>query len=123
MTPEEEQEWIREAQLNSASFVKLYDRYYAQIFGYIFRRVLDMERSKDICSETFMKAYVRLGSFRWKGIAFRAWLYRIATNEMNMADRQKKYKTSSLDTFIGNACFDLVDPKSLEAEKAAVEKQ
>src|SRR5215217_1677334 len=112
MTPEEELEWIREAQHNSAGFVKLYERYYAQIFGYIFRRVLDMERSKDICSETFLKAYVHLGSFRWKGIPFTAWLYRIATNEMNMADRQKKCNAASLDTFMGNARFDLVDPKS-----------
>jgi RNA polymerase sigma factor (sigma-70 family) len=123
MNLSEEQELIQEAQKNNESFVKLYDMYYSRIFGYIFRRTLDLEKSKDICSETFLKALVNIKRFRWKNIPFSAWLYRIATNEMNMADRLSRYRPASLEKFMQNPPFDIIDPNTLETEKLMLEKQ
>ena len=79
-----------------------------------------MELSKDITSETFIKAFTHIGKFKWRNIPFSSWLFRIATNEMNMADRKKKYTPDSLDECLENS---LIDPQSMETEKLIVEKQ
>ncbi|MGI8584642.1 MAG: hypothetical protein ACR2KX_20830, partial [Chitinophagaceae bacterium] len=72
MTQPDEEQLIKEAQNNNYGFVKLYDIYYSRIFGYIFRRTLDLEQTKDITSETFLKAYINIGKFHWKNIPFSA---------------------------------------------------
>jgi RNA polymerase sigma-70 factor (ECF subfamily) len=123
MSPSEEESLVKAAQRDNQSFAKLYDVYYSKIFGYIFRRTLDLELSKDLCSETFLKAYLNINRFQWKNIPFSAWLYRIATNEMNMADRKKKYEPESLHRIMEKKYFEPPDPQSLQAEKALLEKQ
>ncbi|MEP6595512.1 MAG: RNA polymerase sigma factor [Ginsengibacter sp.] len=123
MTQSDEEQLIKEAQKNNQGFVKLYDIHYAKIFGYIFRRTLDLERTKDITSETFLKAYINIGKFQWKNIPFSAWLYRIATNEMNMADRTKTFKPDSYHDLREQGLLEIADPQSLESEKLIMENQ
>ena len=55
-----EKELIREAKKNPEIFGKIYDQYYSQIFGYIFKRVANLEIAQDITSETFFKALKKL---------------------------------------------------------------
>ena len=119
----EEEILIQDAQYNNQSFIKLYDKYYSKIFGYIFRRTLDLEISKDLTSETFLKAYMNIGKFKWRNLPFSAWLYRIASNEMNMAERKGKYKPESLDLLNENHQMEIADPQSLDSEKKLVEIQ
>ena len=123
MAISEEQLLIEKAKTDKEAFVLLYDVYYPRIFGYVFRRTLDLERSKDITSETFLKAYLNIGRFKWRNIPFSSWLYRIATNEMNLADRKKKYTLSSLNQLTERSELDIIDPESLEEEKLEVERQ
>ena len=96
MTQEEEQLIVKEAKTSNESFVKLYDYYYSKILGYCFRRTLDLNLSKDLTSETFLKAFTGIRKYQWRGIPFSSWLFRIASNEMNMLDRKKKYNPDSL---------------------------
>jgi RNA polymerase sigma-70 factor, ECF subfamily len=123
MSHSEEEFLIKAAQEDNQSFVKLYDIYYTRIFGYIFRRTLDLELTKDLTSETFLKAYLNLKKFQWRNIPFSAWLYRIATNEMNIAHRKKRYKPASLHLLIEYGSFEVADPQSLDSEKQLMEKQ
>jgi RNA polymerase sigma-70 factor (ECF subfamily) len=123
MTLSEEEFLIKAAQEDNQGFVELYDIYYAKIFGYIFRRTLDIELTKDLTSETFLKAYLHIKKFQWRNIAFSAWLYRIATNEMNMADRKKRYKPESIQLLMEYSYFEVADPRSLEAEKQIMEEE
>lgn len=123
MTQSDEEQLIKEAQKNNQGFVKLYDIYYAKIFGYIFRRTLDLEQTKDITSETFLKAYINIGKFQWKNIPFSAWLYRIATNEMNMAYRTKTFKPDSYHDLAEQGLLEIAEPQSLESEKILMEYQ
>jgi len=91
----DEKELIKRAQKEPEVFAKLYDKYYPQIFGYILKRVADLEIAQDITSETFFKALKNLWKFRWKNISFSAWLYRIANNEIaNYFRKNKKYSIS-----------------------------
>jgi RNA polymerase sigma factor (sigma-70 family) len=123
MTQEEEQLLIKEAKTNNESFVKLYDYYYPKILGYAFRRTLDLNLSKDITSETFLKALTGIGKYQWKGIRFSSWLFRIASNEMNMLDRKKKYNPDALTDLKERGVFEIVDKASLDEEKNELEKQ
>ena len=95
MNPNDEKDLIKRAQKEQEAFVKLYDKYYPQIFGYILKRVADLEIAQDITSEAFFKALKNLWKFRWKNISFSAWLYRIANNEIaNYFRKNKKYSIS-----------------------------
>jgi len=123
MSPGEEQLLIEKAKTDKEAFVRLYDHYYPRIYGYVFRRTLGLERAKDITAETFLKAYSKIGRFQWKGIPFSSWLFRIATNEMNMADRKRKYRPLSLDQLREMSAFEPEDPQSLERERSEVERQ
>ena len=87
----DEEEVIRRAQGDPRSFEPLFEKYYPPIKRYVLRRVLDYDVAEDITSETFFKALLNLSLFRWRGISFSSWLYRIATNEVNQYFRRKSY--------------------------------
>jgi len=90
MNLEEEKELVKRAKEDSQAFSLLYEEYYSKIFSYILKRVADIEAAEDITSETFLKAFKKLWTFRWKGVPFSAWLYRIASNEVVNFYRKKK---------------------------------
>jgi RNA polymerase sigma-70 factor (ECF subfamily) len=94
MDLKEEKELIKEAQKNPEVFAKLYDGYYPKIFGYILKRVANLEIAQDITSETFFKTLKKLWQFRWRNIPFSAWLYRIANNEIANYYRKNCYLVS-----------------------------
>ncbi|MBD0378071.1 MAG: RNA polymerase sigma factor [Flavisolibacter sp.] len=123
MRLDEEQQLVREAKISNESFAKLYDCYYIKILGYVFRRTLDIELAKDITSETFLKAYSNIEKFQWKGISFSSWLFKIATNELNMLNRKKKYAPASLEDLKAAIIYDRTDKSALEEEKKELERQ
>ena len=79
------------ARTNPRVFGELYDLHYPKIFGYVFRITGDYALACDITSETFLKAWIKIGSFQWKGISISSWFFRIASNEVNQYFRKKKY--------------------------------
>jgi len=89
-----EKELVRQAQKDPDAFAKLYDQYYAKIFGYALRRTANLEAAQDITSETFLKALRKLWQFHWRNISFSSWLYKIASNEINQHFRKAEYKKS-----------------------------
>ena len=102
MNLNDEKDLIKRAQREPETFAKLYDKYYPQIFGYILKRVVDLEIAQDVTSETFFKALKNLWKFRWKNLSFSAWLYRIANNEIANYFRKNKKYSISLDKLKGN---------------------
>jgi RNA polymerase sigma-70 factor (ECF subfamily) len=72
-------------------FGELYERYFEQIFRFVFKRLGGKENEAgDITQQTFMKAMANLGKYEDRGLAFSSWLYRIAQNEVNMYFRKSK---------------------------------
>ncbi len=53
------------------------------IFRFIFRRIDDEQITADLTSQTFFTALRNLKKYKNLGVPFSAWLYRIATNEVN----------------------------------------
>ncbi|MBN1618731.1 RNA polymerase sigma factor [Candidatus Dojkabacteria bacterium] len=71
---------VKKAQNDKNYFAAIYDRYYTRIFLYIKKKVNDKELSEDLASVTFEKALKNLDYFKWQGISFASWLFRIARN-------------------------------------------
>jgi len=94
---EREKELIKRAKKDPKIFGRLYDENYPKIFGYILKRVANLEIAQDITSETFLKALKNLWQFRWRNISFSSWLYRIASNEIANFFRKNKNKVASLE--------------------------
>lgn len=101
-------------------FGAIYDAHYSTIFNYCFKRTQDFNTSKDIVSETFLKAFLNIGRFKWKGISIKSWLYKIATNEVNLHYRSKTYHPRLLND-IGAKLS--ATTKSMEDEKIMAEKE
>ena len=96
-----EAEWveIQAAQANPARFRTLYERYYEPIFRFVFRRTEDADLAADLCSQVFLKAMQRLGSYQFRGVPFSAWLFRIATNEVTQYFRDtQRNRVVSVET-------------------------
>lgn len=72
-------------------FGVLYERYFEQMYRFIFKRVSGNEEvSGDLVQQLFMKAMANLPKYEDRGLPFSAWLYRIAQNEVNMFFRAQK---------------------------------
>jgi len=76
-------ETVQIAVKDPAKFQIIYDRYFIVIFNYIFRKIDDEDITADLTSQTFLKALNNLNKYKYKGVPFSAWLYRIASNEVN----------------------------------------
>lgn len=76
-------EIVKKAVADPTQFQIIYDRYFTVIFNYIFRKIDDEDVTADLTSQTFLKALKNLKKYRYKGVPFSAWLYRIASNEVN----------------------------------------
>lgn len=61
------------------AFGVLFDRYHAPILNYLHRMVSDRAVAEDLSQDTFVKAWKSLPKTD-EQLAFKAWLYRIATN-------------------------------------------
>ena len=79
-----ESEWqeILAARDNAALFKPIYERYYLQIFRFIFKRVANESLTADICSQVFTKALQKLDQYQFRGVPYSAFLYRVASNEI-----------------------------------------
>lgn len=81
---------IAAAKQDPARFAPLYERYFADIFRFILRRTGHRDLTSDLSQQTFLKAMLALSKYEPRGLPFRAWLYRIALNEVRMHWRKRK---------------------------------
>lgn len=82
---EEERLLIEAAQRNPGRFAELYERNFERVYAYVARRVRSREEAEDVTAEVFQQALANLPRFEWRGVAFAAWLRRMAANAI--ADR------------------------------------
>ena len=109
-------EWleVQAAQRNPAHFRPLYDRYFQQIFRFVFKRTADENIASDVCSQVFLKAMQKLGTYEYKGVPFSAWLYRIASNEV--AQHFRNTQKNRVVTVEDHTFSDLIDEVNEEGD-------
>lgn len=95
----EDQILVKAAKKNPRAFSHLYNKYYDQIFIFIYKRMENVDACGDLCSQVFLKAMSNLGRYKDQGFPFSSWLYRIAINEVNQfyRDNKRAIRTVSIE--------------------------
>lgn len=79
------------AKKKSANFGLLYEKYFEQIFRFVFKKLGGIEESAgDLTQLVFMKAMANINKYEDRGFPFSSWLYRIAQNEVALYFRNQK---------------------------------
>jgi len=96
---EPEEKLVERAKEDPEAFGALYERYVDQIYQYIFYRTSNRYDAEDLTAKTFYRALSNLDRYRYRGLPFSAWLYRIAHNLVANwhRDRQRR-RTIPLDS-------------------------
>ena len=110
-----EQAVVEAAKKDPKNFAGLYDKYYEQIFRYIYQRVDDKEQAFDATQQVFIKALESLHKYEFRGVPFASWLYRIASSEVNNVYRAQKHRTVNIDSA---GVYGMMD----EMEESKIEK-
>lgn len=94
---DDEKKLVEAAQKDPESLGKLYEAYNNKIRNYILSKVNnDKYIADDLTSSIFEKMVSNIKNYKWQGITFSAWLYRIANN--TLIDYYRAYKnTKKLD--------------------------
>ena len=98
---------VEAAQKDPRHFGVLYEKYYRPIFLFVYKRAGEEEVAGDITAQVFLKAMVNLPKYSYRGVPFSAWLYRIASNEVNQhfrntkGDRTISMEKSHIDKVMG----------------------
>ena len=79
---EQERKLVEEAKKDPEKFSALYDKYFDQIYRYVYRRCSDRDTVQDLVSQTFYDALSHLKKYEWRGFSFSCWLYKIAHNNV-----------------------------------------
>jgi RNA polymerase sigma-70 factor, ECF subfamily len=64
------------------AFGQLYDRFLPEILRYLTHRTGDAVAAEDLAQQVFLKAWQAIPRYQHRGVPFRAWLYRMAHNQM-----------------------------------------
>jgi len=78
---QDEESLVRRAQQrDQEAFAQLYEENFDKIYRYIVLKIGNKTEAEDMTQQVFLKALQSISSFKWKGVPFSAWLFRIAHN-------------------------------------------
>ena len=109
---------LEACQRDPNAFEKIFHKYHDPIFNYAVRRTCNVSLAQDVTANTFLKALNHIGNFKWKGISLSSWLYRIATNEINL--HYRKFKRQVPLTF--ELSKTLIDEKTTDSTLLEIEE-
>lgn len=94
----DEESLVRRAQhRDQEAFAQLYEEHFDKIYRYVTLKIGNETEAEDMTQQVFLNALQSISSFKWKGIPFSAWLFRIAHNQVVDYWRSKKRTTVPLD--------------------------
>ena len=116
---QEERGVVERAQRGDAqAFSRLYEEYFEKIYRYIMIRVGSRVDAEDLTEQVFLKVLESIASFKWRGVPFSAWLFRIARNVV--IDHLRKAKKGSLP--LSESASGGVDPALLAEKRLDIEQ-
>lgn len=88
-------------------FEEIVDKYYKDVYRFIFMMVKNKDDADDITQETFLKVRRHLWKFRGNS-SILTWIYRIATNEVkrSFAENNRRLKVTKLTNAEENSSYD-----------------
>ena len=86
-------EWeiVRRAQeYQEDALQTLYEVYYPKVYNYAFLQLGDVQAAEDLSSDVMLKMVESIKSYKFKGLPFSAWVFRIARNRLIDLHRRRK---------------------------------
>jgi RNA polymerase sigma-70 factor (ECF subfamily) len=118
---QDEESLVRRAQQrDQAALTQLYEENFDKIYRYIVLKIGNRTEAEDMTQQVFLNAIKSISSFKWKGMPFSAWLYRIAHNQIvDYLRKKSRYATVPIDESLaaGN-----MDPVKTAERKVEVEQ-
>lgn len=107
-----QKEWLIQARMNQERFDYFFNHFYPRILRFCYSSVLDRDEAEDLTAETFESAFRDLWKFRWQGVSFGAWLYRIASNRLKKRYRyeQRHPREPLPENLLGEVLFVSKEP-------------
>ena len=94
---QDEESLVRRAQQRDEdAFTQLYEVYFDRIYRYVAIKIGNKADAEDMTQQVFLNALQSISSFRWRGISFSAWLFRIAHNQVVDYLRKKTKQATAL---------------------------
>lgn len=120
----QEESLVRRAQKGeSEAFEQLYEVHFDRIYRYMMIKLRNQMDAEDLTQQVFLKALRSISTYRWKGVPFSSWLFRIANNQVIDHYRKKnKENTLPLDERTISSTDDpvLLTEQRLRIEQLAV---
>jgi RNA polymerase sigma-70 factor (ECF subfamily) len=116
-----EESLVRRAQQHDpAALTQLYEENFDRIYRYIVLKIGDRTEADDMTQQVFINALKSISSFKWKGMPFSAWLYRIAHNQI-VDYLRKKSRQATVPIKESLAAGDS-DPRQVAEHKVEMER-
>jgi len=88
----------RAKQHDQMALTQLYEENFDKIYRYIVLKIGEKTEAEDMTQQVFLNAFKNISSYKYKGLPFSSWLYRIAHNQIVDYFRKKsKRGTVPLD--------------------------
>ena len=88
---QDEESLIRRAQqCDQVALTQIYEENFDKIYRYIVLKIGDRAEAEDMTQQVFLNALKSISSYKYKGMPFSSWLFRIAHNQVVDYYRKKK---------------------------------
>ena len=96
---QDEESLVRRAQQHDqAALTQIYEENFDRIYRYIVFKIGERTEAEDMTQQVFLSAFKSISSYKWKGVPFSAWLFRIAHNRIvDFLRKKSKRLTVPLD--------------------------
>ncbi len=96
---------------DTKSLAALYEQFYDRIFRYLSFKTGNVIDAEDLCEDVFLRMLESITDFKWKGVPFSSWLFRIAHNLVvdyfRRKGRQKQKPLEDAERTIDSASKDI----------------
>jgi len=119
---QDEENLVRRAQhRDQEAFAQLYEEHFDKIYRYVTLKIGNETEAEDMTQQVFLNALQSISSFKWRGIPFSAWLFRIAHNQVVDYLRNKKRTVVPLnESLVSSNSND--NPQSVVEQKLDIEQ-
>ena len=118
---QDEESLVRQAkEHDQEAFAQLYEKHFDRIYRYLVLKLGDATEAEDMTQQVFLKALQSIASFKWKGVSFSAWLFRIAHNQSVDFFRKnaRRGNVPLNDSLVAGGA----DPQSAVEQKSEIER-
>ena len=90
------------------SFEGIYQMFFDRIYRYVSLKLGNVAEAEDVTEDVFVKVLESIRTFRWKGVPFSSWLFRIAHNlVVDHLRKRSRERVVPLEEVVVTSSFDM----------------